>query len=50
MAYALNHIYRQKAKKRLKNKRQMIDPYFFTMKVVVMDDVIDQVKAEGATN
>ena len=28
----------------------MIDPYFFTMKEVVMDDVIDQVKAEGATN
>ena len=40
----------KKAKKRLKNARQMIDKDSATMTWVVMDDVIDQVKAGGVTD
>ena len=40
----------KKAEKRLKNARQMIDKDSATMTWVVMDDVIDQVKAGGVTD
>ena len=46
----LNEIYGEKAKKRLKKARQMIDKHFFTMTFVVKDDVIDMVKVEGVTD
>ena len=40
----------QRLVKRLKHARQMIDKRSATMKWVVMDDVIDQVKAGGVTD
>ena len=46
----LNEIYGEKAKKRLKKARQMIDKHLFTMTFVVMDDVIDMVKAVGVAD
>ena len=49
VARGLNEIYGEKAKKRLKKARQMIDKHLFTMTFVVKDDVIDMVKVEGVT-
>ena len=46
----LNEIYGEKAKKRLKKARQMIDTNSYTMTFVVKDDVIDMVKALGVTD
>ena len=46
----LNEIYGEKAKKRLRKARQMIDQHVFTMTFVVMDDVIDMVKVAGVTD
>ena len=46
----LNEIYGEKAKKRLRKARQMIDTHFFTMTFVVKDDVIAMVKALGVTD
>ena len=51
VAKSMNAIHGQKAKKRLMKTRQMIDKHPpFTMKWVVMDDVIDEVKAAGVKN
>ena len=51
VARSTNQIHREKAKKRLKKTRQMIDRHpSFTMKWVVMDDVIAEVKAAGVTD
>ena len=44
-----NEIIGDKARKRLKNARQMIDKERFTLTYVVNDDVIDLVKAKGVT-
>ena len=46
----LYEIYGEKAKKRLKKARQMIDTNSYTMTFVVKDDVIDMVKALGVTD
>ena len=46
----LNEICAEKAKKRLKKARQMIDTHFYTNTFVVKDDVIDMVKALGVTD
>ena len=41
---------RQNAKLRLRKARQMIDKDYFTWKFVILDDVIDMVKAVGVTD
>ena len=46
----LNEIYGEKAKKRLRKARQMIDQHVFTMTFVVKDDVIDMVRVAGVTD
>ena len=46
----VRQIHAKNAKKRLKNARQMIDKDSATMTWVVMDHVIDQVKAGGVTD
>ncbi len=43
----IDNVFAQRAKKRLKHARQMIDKQRFTIQWVVMDDIIDQVKGEG---
>ena len=50
LSKGLNEICGEKAKKRLKKARQMIDKHFFTVTFVVKDDVIDMVKVEGVTD
>ena len=49
VAKSQNEIHGEKAKKRLMKARQKIDKFSFEMTWVVMEDVIDQVKAEGCT-
>ena len=46
----LNEICGEKARKKLRKARQMINRHCFTMTFVVMDDVIAMVKAEGVTD
>ena len=50
LSKGLNEICGEKAKKRLKKARQMVDKHFFTVTFVVKDDVIDMVKFEGVTD
>ena len=50
LSKGLNEICGEKAKKRLKKARQMINKKLKTMSFVVKDDVIDMVKFEGVTD
>ena len=50
LSKGLNEICGEKAKKRLKKARQMINKELKTMSFVVKDDVIDMVKFEGVTD
>ena len=51
VARSLNAIHGDKAKKKLRKARQMIDKYPpFTVKWVVLDDIIDEFQAAGVTD